>query len=157
LPECKSEQKQATWIRKKFDKWSVTPIGLFFYYSAPLFVVVFGVALVVAVFWPLIFTAFWSKFQAVQDRVWVRCVIVTALIGVACCLYFIRRHARSFYGLVEVIIGISACWIILRNTQAERLTVIIALTGSVYVIVRGIDNYIEGRNQRSGNQRMDSY
>jgi hypothetical protein len=91
----------------------------------------------------------WSRFHSIQGHWWVRVIAVGCPAGIAYLFYTIRRDYRAPYGLAEIAMGLVACWVVLRNMQADRMTITIGLAASVYFIVRGIDNYSAGIGRKS--------
>lgn len=99
---------------------------------------------IIVLLWPFAFALLWSRFHRIQEHWWVRVIAVVCLAGIAYLFYTIKRDYRAPYGLAEIVMGIVACWVVLRNVQADRMTITIGLAASVYFIVRGIDNYFAG-------------
>ena len=97
------------------------------------------------VFWPFVFALFWSKFDSVQQYWWARLFMTLLFTGLAFILYHIRSMFRGLYGIGEVVIGVVICWISLRDVQASRMVITLALASAVYVMVRGMDNWAQGR------------
>src|ERR1051326_7297762 len=98
----------------------------------------FGLAIVslfcivlLLLFWPFLFAALWDRFHAIQSHIWARVLMTVFLVFVAYSFYRIREHFRRLYGAAEIIIGIVGCWAVLRNIQAERMTIALALAGLV--------------------------
>lgn len=101
--------------------------------------------LILLLSWPLFFAAVWSRFHALQHHWWIRALTVFMLFGFAILSYRVRRDYRILYGVAETIVGLVAGWAVLRNLQADRITLTIGLAASVYFMARGIDNFQEGR------------
>lgn len=96
--------------------------------------------------WPLFIILLWPHIQqAAIESLWLRVVIAIVLVLIASLLYLLRRFRRTTYGIAEMIIGFSTCIPALGNSESGGLTVGIALSGAVYVMVRGIDNFVEGK------------
>jgi hypothetical protein len=115
-------------------------------FVSPLIVgsIVAGVILVL--FWPVLLALIWSRFHAVQGYWWVRVITVIFLSVFAFLFHRIKQSFRRAYGVAEIVMGIVACWIVLRNLQADRMTLAIGLAAAVYFIVRGLDNYFIGKS-----------
>jgi hypothetical protein len=72
--------------------------------------------------------------------------LVVLMIGVG--LFLFRKHYRIFYGLCEVGFAISVGWISLaRAHRVQDATSWIAVVAAAYLVVRGLDNYEEGRKE----------
>jgi hypothetical protein len=108
-------------------------------------ILLFIVAVLLVLFWPLAFALLWDKFHIIQPHWWARLSLTGLLTFAAFGFYRIRENYRDFYGLAEVVMGIVGLWVVLANTQASRMTLTIALAGAVYFIVRGLDNFVAGR------------
>ena len=118
----------------------------------PIVFFIFGLffcVVIIVLLWPFLFALLWSRFHSIQGHWWVRVIAVVCLAGIAYLFYTIRRDYRAPYGLAEIVMGIVACWVVLRNMQADRMTITIGLAASVYFIVRGIDNYSAGIGRKS--------
>lgn len=109
------------------------------------FILLFIAAILVMLFWPLVFALLWDQFYVIQPHWWARLLLTVVLTFVGFGFYKIRENYRDFYGLAEVVMGIVGLWVVLSNTQASRMTLTIALAGAVYFIVRGLDNFVDGR------------
>ena len=65
-------------------------------------------------------------------------------------LFVLRKYRKDLYGAVEVMVAFFTL-----ATAGEALedrtipTAVIGFLGAVYVLVRGMTNFIEGRNERS--------
>jgi len=74
-----------------------------------------------------------------------------ACVGFAAVALFFRWNQRTFYGVVEVGTAIAVIWLVLGADLAPAST-FGAIVGSIYVMVRGVDNFREGWSER---QRAD--
>jgi hypothetical protein len=110
-----------------------------------LLILLFLALIFLMLFSPLVFALLWDQFRVIQPRWWARLSLTAILSVVGFGFYKIRENYRDFYGLAEVVMGIVGVWVLLSNTQASRMTLTIALVGAVYFIVRGLDNFMEGR------------
>lgn len=124
-------------ISRRWEATVFVVLFAFFFFVLP--VVVF----VTILFWPLVFAALWEYFHAVQKYWWVRVLVLICLTGIAFLFHRIKRASTEAYGFAEIIMGMVASWIVLRNMQADRMTVTIGLAASVYFIVRGFDNFLK--------------
>jgi hypothetical protein len=77
-------------------------------------------------------------------------------------LYRVRKSFRRLYGFSEVIAGLFACWVGLGQIQSAlrfspgaedpgypfSFRIGVALAGGIYIIVRGLDNYGKGQQEK---------
>jgi hypothetical protein len=96
--------------------------------------------------WPLLLTGLWAHIRSAMGSPWLRAIAVAALLLLGGLLYLARRRARSLYGIVEIWIGGAACWAGLGHTDVSGFAGGVTLAGGVYVIVRGLDNFVDGYN-----------
>ena len=92
----------------------------------PIVLFVFGLffcLVIIVLLWPFVFALLWSRFHSVQGHWWVRGIAVVCLAGIAYLFYTIKRDYRASYGLAEIVMGIIACCVVLRNIQADRMTI----------------------------------
>ncbi|SRR6266516_1215433 len=132
--------------------WVASPIGLVPKPVLPLVLVLATLlALLVAagVFllfgWPFILSGFWSDVQHFAQTPWKRILASAGLAVVAYVLFLVRENARSWYGAAEIIIGVALCWAGLGAAQTASLAASASAIGGVYVTVRGLDNWKQGR------------
>lgn len=97
-------------------------------------------------FWPFVVGGLWTQLAQASEVSWVRMLALLTLTSLAVGLYLSRRGARTLYGLSEFLVGFVAAWKTLGiapSTQSELATTL-ALAGCVYLMIRGIDNLVEG-------------
>jgi hypothetical protein len=72
---------------------------------------------------------------------------VSAGAALAAALYILRRAKLMVYGMLEIAFGIAntAHVSIAATASGTELTVLIPFAASVYVLVRGLDNFFKGR------------
>jgi hypothetical protein len=58
--------------------------------------------------------------------------------------FMLRLRARSIYGVVEVLVGITAIFAAVSKPEDADLAHLIAVLGGAYIVVRGLDNINEG-------------
>lgn len=96
--------------------------------------------------WPLFLAEFWSYIQrSATEYITIRIAITAFLLVIAGILYLLKKHRRTFYGFAEVVIGFVACLTVLSNPQSNGFVAGVTIAGAVYVMVRGVENFIEGR------------
>jgi hypothetical protein len=76
---------------------------------------------------------------------WMHAFATAILILIGFLLYLARTYMRSLYGAAEIVVGAAACWVGLGHPSTNGLTGSLAVAGGVYIIVRGIDNWVQGR------------
>jgi hypothetical protein len=45
------------------------------------------------------------------------------------------------------VVGIVISWVALRDVQASRMVITMTLASAIYVMVRGMDNWAQGRTE----------
>jgi len=75
-----------------------------------------------------------------------RLLATAGLFGFGLLLYAFRCRRLRYYGSVEVLVGVYACWKAVEKLSQDRspeiwLTVV---AGAVYLVVRGLDNRAKG-------------
>jgi hypothetical protein len=103
--------------------------------------------IVLILVWPLAFAGLWPRIQELTASPLARIAVVGALFVLSLLLYLIRQSYRVLYGIVEVVLGLLGCWITLGSQATDRLTISVGVAGSVYIVIRGFDNYFQGRKQ----------
>lgn len=90
------------------------------------------------------------------DRLWlfwsgltdnsIRAVVGTfAVAVVAGALYVFREAKRMYYGLLELAFGLASTAHACQTASTKPFEVFLAMAASVYLIVRGLENYFKGR------------
>lgn len=70
-------------------------------------------------------------------------------------LFFLRRWRKDFYGAVEMIIAlVTLVWVSRSLDPSQAVATTLAFVGAVYVLVRGMSNFVEGWSERRV-QRLD--
>jgi len=72
-------------------------------------------------------------------------------------LYILRREVRSFYGVIEIVFGLYVLWYASATARGPfkpnfsdvfehlQLSIVIIQTfGAIYIIIRGLDNCLQG-------------
>jgi TRAP-type uncharacterized transport system fused permease subunit len=63
-------------------------------------------------------------------------------------LYFLRQKRRAVYGLVEIIFAIISTWFAINSIEDKPdITTWLALAGAIYLTVRGLDNFLLGKEE----------
>lgn len=95
--------------------------------------------------WPAIIIWFNSSVAVMSQSTFGRVIGLFSLTVLAVLLYLIREHFKRLYGVAEIVIGLTGCWVGLSKISGESLASIVAVASGVYVTVRGIDNFVQGR------------
>lgn len=61
-------------------------------------------------------------------------------------LFWFREAYRSKYGLLEVAFGLVSGWFAVSKFEAAGYAESLGLVAAVYLVVRGMDNYKQGRS-----------
>lgn len=70
--------------------------------------------------------------------------LIVICIWAALILYRFRGTNPLFYGLAEVFFGVTAILVSISSSSPEIVGKLVALSGGIYIIVRGLDNIDEG-------------
>lgn len=75
--------------------------------------------------------------------------LVAAGLVVAVGLFVLRKYRKDIYGAVEVMVAVFALAISGEAGEDRSVTVaLIGFMGAVYILVRGMTHFIEGRRER---------
>lgn len=118
------------------------------------FIVDLLMACIIAAFWAIVL--FWAaryigllgplKPNLVQTVIGVSAVL---LAGIAACA--LRLWLRRIYGMAEVLFALVVAWNALCSTNPlSTFEALIALVSAVYLVVRGLDNWLQGVEARHG-------
>jgi hypothetical protein len=69
--------------------------------------------------------------------------VATLLVALGALFYWIMGQFRRLYGAAEAVVGVAGCWASLGKTDLP-LAATVGAVGSVYLIVRCLDNFFEG-------------
>ena len=76
-------------------------------------------------------------------------LVVTGLIA-GILLFVLRKYRKDLYGAVEVLVAFFTLAMAGEAAADHTIpTAVIGFLGAVYVLVRGMTNFIEGRNERA--------
>ena len=66
------------------------------------------------------------------------------MIGLGVVMYRLRSHKRALYGAIELAVACLACWLSVEQLHQGGMLPWMGAAGAVYVVVRGLDNLLEG-------------
>ena len=97
---------------------------------------------------PLTLAGLWpSVARAMVKPLW-RSFALIFLFALSFAVYFLRQILLSFYAVVEILVGVAIAWGALGSpAQNGSLLQGIALAGSVYALVNGIDDFRKGQEE----------
>jgi hypothetical protein len=123
-----------------------------------------GLAVLLGVTWPVLI-AFalmtvvghfalqgWLLDALVRLHAWARTGVPQHVAATLACIaaagiaLFFRLRRRAFYGAVEITSAIVALWLVL-GSELSALSTFGTVVGSVFVIVRGVDNLRQGLSE----------
>jgi hypothetical protein len=87
------------------------------------------------------------------------CIGSAACLFTAALLFFMKKHGLKYYGLLEVAFGVTSCFLIfirLNIREPLALQYFIGMVGSIYICVRGLDNYSRYKEEASVRARRDN-
>ena len=95
---------------------------------------------------PLVVAELWRDINmAAASFIWIRILFLCVLFLTGILFYLARQFIRRAYGAVEVGIGAALCWVPLGNPAIDNFSRALAIASGIYVIVRGLDNYVQGQ------------
>jgi hypothetical protein len=93
--------------------------------------------------WPWVLAGFWQTILIAVASPWVRILAVGVLILASFLLYLARTYMRPIYGLTEIMVGVTSCWVGLSDPRPNVLSASLAIIGGIYIFIRGFDNLID--------------
>jgi hypothetical protein len=130
------------------QEWTRRDVLVFRVVTSPIWLLVFiFFALLFSLsLWPFLLIGIWSSAYDTLQASWVaRIFAFGALMLLGWGMYKLREANRQIYGIGEICVGSSMCWFGVNAATPNALPSIIAMAGGVYVIVRGLDNYAQGK------------
>ena len=94
--------------------------------------------------WPVLVLAAWNRYPWVWSTTHGRVVAVPALLVLGIALYRFRVALQFVYGFVELLIGLAVCWTAFVPEERGDVVTVVHISAGLYVIVRGIDNVVQG-------------
>ena len=130
-------------LRKKSPWRALAWLSLVLFLEAGLAITFFSVFA-----WPWFLREYWQKLIAFTASPGNRAAVIAGLVVAGFLLYLARTFMRPFYGAVEIVIGITSCWVGLSNSSANThtLSATLSVIGGVYIIIRGFDNLIDDKS-----------
>jgi hypothetical protein len=116
-------------------------LSLFILYG---FLIAGLVGAIIILAWPVLILWFSPTLSNIISTYWGRILGLVILGLLSFALYLVRENLRKLYGIAEIVVGLVACWAGFGKLMSETLGGTIALAGGVYIMVRGIDNYVQG-------------
>jgi hypothetical protein len=103
-----------------------------------------GVGAIIAIFIARPTEAFVLRFSTTET------LVLSGLV-VGMLLFVLRKYRKDLYGAVEVMVAFFTLAMASEAVEDHTIpTAVIGFLGAVYVLVRGMTNFIEGRNERAG-------
>lgn len=106
-------------------------------------------AVVVVLFWSVILYGGFRYFgivHQIESTVMWRLSGVVSILVVGILAFAIRLWARRVYGIAEVLFALVVTWTTLKSTDhLNSFQFVIAMVSAVYLVVRGLDNWLQGR------------
>jgi hypothetical protein len=123
--------------RKQYESVALVMVYAFLGAAIPVVIAILA--------WPAIALWFYPSVVEMVQSTTGRIIGLLSLGVLGAVLYLVREHFRRFYGVAEVAIGLVGCWAGLLKSASDSLLAVVAIASGVYVIVRGIDNFVQGR------------
>jgi hypothetical protein len=73
-------------------------------------------------------------------------VIVILIVGIL--LYVLRQRQRIWYGVLEISFASAYGWYAINKVETTGYVELLSIIAAVYLVVRGVDNFMEGRKER---------
>lgn len=121
----------------------------------PAYLITIAVLLVLLFAWPAALFINWNALLSLLgSNDYYRALAVAALFVSGLLLYLARVYMRPVYGLLEIVIGVGACWSALTYPSANALPATMSLIGGIYIIIRGCDNIIDDKSLTETHQKQ---
>jgi hypothetical protein len=75
----------------------------------------------------------------------VRAVVTLILVMGSILLYALRTFRRTWYAIIELIVGLSG--VLYASTMHVGIQMTLASIASIYVLIRGVDNFVLGQKE----------
>jgi hypothetical protein len=79
------------------------------------------------------------------SQFWINLIGVILIGALGALLYLFRKKKRTWYGIVEVSFALAYGWNAINKVTKVGYVETISVVASIYLVVRGVDNYIKGR------------
>ncbi|MBI4911274.1 MAG: hypothetical protein HY823_00915 [Acidobacteria bacterium] len=110
-------------------------------------------AIAVVTFWVTILVwvgRFFGVLRPLEPNLIRTCLGVGGVLLAGIAAYVLRLWLRRAYGIAEVIFALVVAWGIMSgNNQFSRFDILIGFATTVYLIVRGLDNWYQGVEDRA--------
>ena len=111
-------------------------------------------AVYVGVFWgvlqllKLAVLAVWPKVSGFLHIWWLTLIGTTLILMIGFGLFFFKKRNQRLYGLAEIGFALAVGWASIRGVRStSEIASWLAVLAAAYLIVRGLDNYEEGRKR----------
>jgi hypothetical protein len=96
--------------------------------------------------------------ESPKDNWFFRVAIVGVVVGFGFSFFWLRSHHPKWYGILEVAAAVAGANFSLDKSDKDPpAIVVIGLLGSVYIVVRGLDNYSKSKvAPKSLEEKLDS-
>jgi len=125
-----------------------TPQPLFYKLTDLALLTLFFAVLLLIVAFPFTLAALWPIFARAVRNPLIRLVAVLTLLGLAWLVYFVKQSLLEAFAIVEVVTGLLIAWgsLSVGATSTGGLIQGVALAGSVYAMITGIDDFKKARS-----------
>lgn len=86
---------------------------------------------------------------------WLNLIGILGIFVVGVGLYWFRENHRMYYGALEITFALAYGWFAINKVTAIGYVESISIIASVYLVVRGLDNYILGKEMRAKQAAID--
>ena len=160
MAEKRRKSQWSQWLDRQWSDPFVAPLMVLrtailllvsVYVLLPVFFIVFVTLVVIALAWPLELQALWKSLATVSQDWWLlHLLFLGCCLLIGWCLYIVRQMLRPLYWPSRDCFWgcrlLGGPW---RSTRQLARWKHRSCWGSIYVIVRGIDNFMIGRKERT--------
>jgi hypothetical protein len=82
------------------------------------------------------------------SQFWINLIGIIVIGIVGSLLYLLRERKRIWYGAIEVSFSLAYGWYAINKVASVGYVETISVIASIYLVVRGIDNVMEGRKKQ---------
>ncbi len=94
--------------------------------------------------WPVLVIAAWKRYPWLWSTTHGRLAAVSVLLVLGIALYRFRVALQFVYGAIEVLIGLAVCWTAFVPHEQGDVVTVVHISAGLYVLVRGINNIVQG-------------
>jgi hypothetical protein len=94
-------------------------------------------------------------FSSFLSQFWLNLVGAVLIFPSGAGLYFVRQHWHFTYGCIEIGFALAIGWYAINKVQHVGYGESLSIIAAVYLVVRGLDNVILGREEKIDEAKAD--